>query len=119
MRWFLFLLSVVSFLAGVLLLPVSLIPASILILASAVLLTGAALVEAITAARKSTPAPQPPATGTGYFYSTAGTADGPHTLATMRRLLKIGAITATTPVTQTGLPDWHQAADFPELSLGE
>lgn len=116
MRAFLFLLSVLSLLAGLLILAnangaLHQIAAFIVFLISAVLISGAAIVEAVNATRITDPV---------YFYATDAGTSGPHTLAAMRGLRRCGALAAETPVLEKGAAEWHPAADvLPDLFRGE
>jgi len=120
MRIFLFILSVGAFLAALAFLAVARgaiheIGAFVLLLIAAVLLSGAAIVEAVTASRD--PA-QPGAPA--YFYAAASGAAGPHSLAAMRGLRRSGVLTAETLVLQQGDETWQPARDhFPDLFPGE
>ena len=119
------------------------IEAFILFLISAVLLTGASIVEAINIARKkieasvrispdvrkaapaakpvSTPPPpaQPvtpaPLASRPYFFSVDGQDLGPHSLDEMRRFYKSGKLTDETLVTRQGDADWQPATMFSEI----
>lgn len=119
MRVFLFVLSVVAFLAGLAIMAgahgaIHQIGGLILFLIAAVLLSGAAIVEAVNKAGIAATAVDP-----AYFYATEAGPDGPHSLAAMRGLRRCGALAADTQVLQQGAQAWHPAADvFPDLFPG-
>jgi hypothetical protein len=146
MRVVLFLLCVMAFLAGcgVLLAATTAIheiQAFMLFLISAVLLTGASVVEAINLARKrieyclhnptdakavvppAQPAPSPPSPPAApaspsqrpYFFSANGKDSGPHSLEEMRRFRKSGRLTDETLVIREGDSNWLPATMFPEI----
>jgi hypothetical protein len=141
----LFLLCVLAFLAGAVILvaaqsAIHEIEAFILFLISAVLLVGFSVVEAINAARKkiealvqgpadvgkAAPPPQPapappqpvapaPPASRPYFFSADGKDSGPHSLDEMRRFHKSGKLTDETLVIRQGDADWQPATMFPEI----
>jgi hypothetical protein len=149
MRIILFLLSVLAFLAGSGVLvgaesAIHEIEAFMLYLISAIFLSGAAVVEAINAARKklepvisalavpkppevvrpvqTTPAPPPPSPAPApkpvqrsYFVSIDGKDSGPHSLDEVRKLRQIGKLTDETLVIRQGDSEWQAASMFPEI----
>lgn len=146
MRILLFLLCVFAFLAGAGILAsaksaIHEIEAFMLFLISAVLLTGASVVEAINVARKKietlvqipadvrkavppaqpapAPPPQPvasaPPASRPYFFSADGKDSGSHSLDEMRRFRKSGKLTDETLVIRQGDANWLPASMFPEI----
>lgn len=146
MRIVLFVLCVLAFVAGAGVLAaansaIHEIEAFMLFLISAVLLTGASIIEAINIARKNiealiripaglgkaappaqpepTASPQPTAPPSPpsrpYFYSADGKHSGPHSLQEMRRFRKSGNLTDETLVIRQGDADWQPATMFPEI----
>jgi len=146
MRVVLLLLCGLAFLAGAGILvdaksAIHEIEAFMLFLISAVLLTGASVVEAINIARKKiealvqipaevrktapppqaapAPPPQPvaptPPASRPYFFSADGKDSGPHSLDEMRRFHKSGKLTDETLVIRQGDADWQPATMFPEI----
>ena len=148
MRVILFLLSVLAFLAGSGVLvgaesAIHEIEAFMLYLISAVFLSGAAVVEAINAARKKLepvisalavskppevvrpvqatpapplpPAPSPQPAPRSYFLSIDGKDSGPYSLDEVRKLRQIGKLTDETLVIRQGDSEWQAASMFPEI----
>jgi len=144
----LFLLSCLAFGAGVLVIlsgktVFQEIEGFIFFLISAVFLSGAGVVEAISTARKKfepllrlladskppepppqprpaqTPTPPPPPapnpTPKPYFVSIDGKDSGPYSLEEVRQLRKVGKLTDETLVIRQGDSEWQAASMFPEI----